>query len=160
MVLIYAGLAPRSSQGSAERDELAVRSKILLKMHEDGTIVLPTTCAAEIAVPIPMALRAPFMGKLAERFTCHPFDLHAAAIAADLWQHSKKLPRSTHYKDRHLLKADIMVVASAKAAGATQFYSHDQKCRALAKHVMQAHDLPKDDPNDMFLKNDIERGDL
>ena len=38
-----------------------------------------------------------------------------------------------------------MIVASAKAAGATEFYSHDQKCRNLAGLVMTARDLPTGD---------------
>jgi len=53
-----------------------------------------------------------------------------------------------------------MIVASAKSAGATEFFTHDRKCRALAALVMKAHDLPTRDPNDMFLLGDIERGDV
>jgi hypothetical protein len=44
-----------------------------------------------------------------------------------------------------------MIVASAKAAGATRFYSHDTECRALASLIMTSYDLPtKDSDNPMF----------
>ena len=54
-----------------------------------------------------------------------------------------------------------MIVASARAGGATEFYSHDHKCRALAKLLMTAHDLPTGtgDLKDMFFMGDIRRGD-
>lgn len=53
-----------------------------------------------------------------------------------------------------------MIIAAAKASQATVFYSHDKKCRNLASLIMTAKDLPKNDPDDMFLRGDIARGDL
>jgi len=53
-----------------------------------------------------------------------------------------------------------MIIASAKAAGATEFYTSDQRCRKLAGLVMVGKDLPKRDPDDMFLENDIRRGEV
>jgi hypothetical protein len=97
---------------------------------------------------------------LSERLVCPSFDLHAAAIAADLWAQHQKLPADLQYTKRHVLKADVMIVASAKAIGATDFYTHDKRCRALAGIMMTAHDLPTDDPDDMFILNDIKRGDV
>jgi hypothetical protein len=42
-----------------------------------------------------------------------------------------------------MLRADAMIVASAKGAGATEFYSNDDKCRALADLVMIGRTLPR-----------------
>lgn len=53
-----------------------------------------------------------------------------------------------------------MIIASAKAAGATQFYTNDKKCRNLANLVMTGRELPTHDPTDMFAANDIANGDL
>jgi len=53
-----------------------------------------------------------------------------------------------------------MIVAAAKSAGATEFYSHDKRCRALADTVMRGCDLPKSDPNDMFIVDDIRRSEV
>ena len=87
-------------------------------------------------------------------------DLEAAAIAADLWSRHKEAPKDQQYGRRQVLRADAMIVASVCAAGATEFYSHDRRCRALASLLMAARDLPTDDPEDMFLKDDIRRGDV
>jgi predicted nucleic acid-binding protein len=100
------------------------------------------------------------VAQIAGRFVCPSFDLPAAAIAADLWSRHKQLPSDLKYDSRHVLRADAMIVATAKAAGATDFYSCDKKCRALADFVMAAHDLPTRDENDMFLVDDLRRGEV
>ena len=44
-----------------------------------------------------------------------------------------------------------------KAAGATEFYSHDARCRKLAEALnMKSHDLPKRHPN-MFVDSEIRK---
>lgn len=161
MILVYAGLAPRKSgKVSKELEDLRVRSQLLLHMQCKEIIVLPTIAISEVLVPVPTARRGALIAELSERFLCPSFDLHAADIAADLWSRHKKLPGDSQYKSRHVLRADAMIVAAAKSAGATVFYSHDKKCRALADLVMTGRDLPIDDPNDMFLKDDIRRGEV
>jgi predicted nucleic acid-binding protein len=160
MVLIYAGLAPRVGPEGENAEDLRVRAKLLLNKHAQHTIVLTAISAAEVAVPVKPELRTAFIGKLAGYFQCHPFDVVATAIAADLWKYHKRLPKELRYSDRHILKSDLMVIASAKSAGATVFYSHDEKCRKLAARVMKSRDLPKNDPDDIFAVSDIKRGEL
>jgi len=161
MVLVYAGLVPRkSNEKSKELEELAIRAKLLLHMHRTDTIVLPTVAVSEILVPVPKGQRGILAAKLSERFLCPSFDLSAAAIAASLWSQYKKLPSDLKYKKRPVLRADAMIVAAAKAAGATKFFSNDKRCRALASIVMEGCELPTRDPTDMFAEHDIRRGDL
>ena len=161
MILIYAGLVPRkSSKKSKMLDDLSARAKLLLHMKRNDTIVLPTIAISEILVPVPASQRGILVATLSSRFVCPSFDLSAAAIAAELWSRSKQLPRDLRHDARHVLRADAMIVAAAKASGATEFYSHDEKCRALASIVMTAHDLPTYDPDDMFAMDDLRRGEL
>jgi len=161
MILIYAGLVPRKSgKLSKKLEELGVRSKLLLHMRSKDIIVLPTIAISEVLVPVAAAQRGILLTELSSRFLCPPFDMSAAAIAADLWSQHKRLPDDLQYQDRHVLRADAMIVAAAKSAGATEFYSHDRRCRALADIVMTGCDLPTRDPNDMFLINDIRRGEV
>lgn len=160
MVLIFAGVVPRKSAKSKEIEELRVRAQLLLHQKRDETVVLPTIAVAELLVPVPPAKRGQLIATVSGRFMCPSFDLPAAAIAAALWAHHAKLPTDLQYSQRHVLKADAMIVAAAKSAGATEFYSHDKKCRALANRIMKAFDLPTRDPNDMFLAEDIRRGDV
>ena len=163
MILIYAGFVPPNRRKrSADSEDLRVRSKLLLyKLAREKTpIFLPTVAISELLVPVSKAEKGALIAALTEKFVCLPFDVRAAAIAADLWSQHKKLPHDLQYDSRHVLRADAMIVASVHAAGATDFYSHDRQCRALADLVMTSHDLPTDDPGDMFLKDDIRRGDV
>jgi hypothetical protein len=54
----------------------------------------------------------------------------------------------------------VLIIASANAAGATIFYSHEKQCRKLASQVMKSEDLPTRDPDDIFLVDDIKRGEV
>lgn len=69
--------------------------------------------------------------------------MRAAALAADLF--AQYLQGHHRYSDRVVLKADVMILASAKAAGATEFYSNDDDCRKLAVLAgMRGRELPTD----------------
>jgi hypothetical protein len=162
-ILIYAGIVPsKGATRCADFDELRVRSNLLLHMiaQKKGTILLPTVAISELLIPVPKAHKGALIAVLQQRFLCPPFDLQAASIAADLLAEHEKLPQDQQYDKRHIVRADAMIIASLRAAGATEFYSHDKKCRTLANLVMTARDLPTYDPEDMFLKDDIRRGDV
>lgn len=150
MVLVYAGWVPRkATERSKKLEELTLRAQALLLMHQKkgmGTIILPTIAVSEILVPVPEPQRGALAAKLSDLFVCPAFDLPAAAIAASLWSQHKKLPSDLQYKSRHVLRSDAMIVASAKSSGATVFYSHDRRCRALANLIMTGRDLPTNDP--------------
>ncbi len=161
MILVYAGLVPRKGgQRSKSLEELTVRAKLLLHMQRQDIIVLSTIALSEVLVPVPADQKGLLIAKLSGRFLCPSFGLSAAAIAAELWAEHKKLPRDAQYKNRHVLRSDAMIVATAKSAGATDFFSCDRKCRTLANIVMTAHDLPTHDPNDLFALDDIRSGEL
>lgn len=160
MVLIYAGVVPRKPGKTTEASrELQIRSKILLHMCRKDIIVLPTIAISEVLAPVPTNQRGALLSELAQLYLCSPFDLRAADIAAGILSEYKKSPGGSQYK-RHVLRADAMIVATAKSAGAKDFYSHDKKCRALADLVMTGRDLPTRDPNNMFLEHELRRGDI
>jgi predicted nucleic acid-binding protein len=165
MILVYAGIVPvNKNPRSAKSKELHFRSKLLLAQlaRKKATLLLPAVALSELLIPVPEAEKGTLIAELTKRFLCQPFDIKSAAIAASLWtQHKqKKLPPDEQYKERHVLRADCMIVASAYAAGATDFFSHDNHCRSLAALVMKAHDLPTNDSEDMFLLGDIQRGEV
>ena len=161
MILVYAGVVPRkSSKMSKKLEELSLRAKLLLHMKKSDTIVLPTIAVSEVLVPVPPAQRGLLAAKLSGMFLFAPFDMPSAVIAADLWTRHKKLPTDLQYSKRHILKSDAMIIATAKSAGATELYTHDRKCRALAGLIMTAPHLPQNDPDDMFLRGDIKRGEV
>ena len=127
---------------SADRD-LRRRAKLLIDRLESTktTVIIPTVVVAEWLVGIDAADHGRFLAELQKRFLTPPLDLRASALAATLWQRHRALPRANQVK-RSILKADVLIIATAKAAGATRLYSHDADCRAVAKLVMEAFDLP------------------
>lgn len=163
-VLVYAGVVPHKGTATEEFKRLRIRAKLLLHQLQKDTIILPTVAITELLVPVPSHQKGLLITSLAERFVCPTFDLPAAAIAADLWAKYKKLPADLQYKGRHVMRADAMIVASAKAAGATEFYTSDKRCRTMAGLVMTARDLPtRPDartPDALFIMGEIERGEI
>lgn len=161
-VLILADSVGKGGEVSQPATELNHRARLLLLMHAQDTIVLPTVAIAEFLAPIPIRQHGSILADFAERFLCPIFDVRAASIAADLWaKQQQRDPGKTLYQDaRVVLKADIKIIASAKAAGATVFYTNDNRCRELAKLIMDARPLPKNAPEDMFLLRDIESGEV
>ncbi len=161
MVLIYAGVVP-IKDGMEIDPDLVHRSKALLHMltRKNSTIILPSIAIAELLVPVPTTKHGIFLSTLQQFFLCVPFDVKAASIAADLFAEHSKMERSEKYTKRQILKADVLIIATAKSAGATDFYTHEPFCRRLASKVMNAHPLPTQDPDDIFLMGDIRRGDL
>jgi hypothetical protein len=126
--------------------------------RKHATVVLPTIALAEVLVPVPPSQRGTLIAEMERRFHCPTLDIPATAIAADLWSRHQSIPADLQYSNRHVLRADTLIVAAARSAGATEFYSHDAKCRALANLIMTAYDLPTEDHNDMYLMPDIRRG--
>ena len=164
MILVYAGIVPsKNAATDPELAELTVRAHRLLYRlsRDDATIILPTIAISELLVPVPASDHGMLIKALAEQFVCPAFDVQAASVAANLWAAHKKLPRDQQYKDRHVLKADAMIIASARVAGASIFYSNDRACRALAGTVMRSEGLPTKPQNleDVFVESDIRSGD-
>ena len=59
--------------------------------------------------------------------------------------------------ERDVLKADAMILATAKAAGATKFYTNDDKCRKLAILAgLQGCVIPRRDPHSLFSPKELE----
>jgi hypothetical protein len=155
MILIYAGIVPSKNTETKELAALRRRARILFHELQEHTIILPTIAISEILIPVPAMKRGQVLATLAESFVCPAFDQHAASIAADIWSRHKNIPDNLQYDNRPLLRADAMIVASAKAAGATEFYSNDDKCRALADLVMTGRSLPRQSEK-LFIDEELE----
>jgi predicted nucleic acid-binding protein len=147
MILIWALQGEGAKRGNPRQKDLAemqARATILLDVLEESgsEIVVPTVMVSELLAPIEPRFHGAFIAEIQSRFFTPLFDIRAASLAAELRQFQKGLPKDpkTH---RDIVKADTMIVATAKVAGATDFYSHDAGCRAMAaKAGMQPHDLP------------------
>lgn len=122
-------------------------------LQEDETpIVVPPIVVAEFLVPVTdTEVRREMLSVITRRFIVPAFDVQCAPVAAALFSEGKKLRNlgkpGGKKDDRHLLKSDAMIVACAKVAGASTFYSHDRMARQLATHAgLRACDLPTVSP--------------
>lgn len=153
-VLIYALRA--EAAGNPEQRELRVRALILFDMLNEAkaNIVVPTPCVAEYLVGIYEARRGKLLTELSRRFECASFDLQAAELAARVWREAHADQGGKHI-NRNTLKADVMIVAAAKAAGAQRLYSHDAQCRRVSECAgLPSRDLPTHH-EDMFIDREF-----
>lgn len=111
-------------------------------VRDRAQILLPSVALSEFLYPVDDVDRRAMWATVADIFQIAPHDAHAAEIGAKLSVLALARPRKEP-GDRQVAKADAQIVASAKAAGATVFYSNDPGCRELAAQVgMEAIDLP------------------
>jgi hypothetical protein len=152
MILIW-GLKSTHVKGARPTTQdvrdLRRRSIILLDQlaASEETVFLPTVALAEFLLGVDPTDHGSVIADLQERFVVRPFDLPAMSWAARLWLMHRELPKAAQI-GRVCLKADVMIVATAKAAGVSVFYSHESKVRKLAELAgMTAKDLPTHSEN-------------
>jgi predicted nucleic acid-binding protein len=131
--------------------EMRQRAGWLLAQLQENEVELyiPSVVVAELLAGVHPSRHVKLSSEFSKRFFCPPFDGKASPLAARLWQFERGLADcSTGLPEaerslRRILKADILIVASSKEHGVTDFYSHDANCRRLAKEAgMDSHDLP------------------
>ena len=136
-----------SREGSDPKTkDLERRARILFELLErdKARVIVPSIVLAEFLVGVAPEEHTKVMEQFRQTFYCPPFDVAASVIAADLWRkHATYDPKDK--QQRKILKADVLIIATAKVAGAQCFYTHDDKCRKLASEVMEARDLPTHD---------------
>jgi predicted nucleic acid-binding protein len=159
MILIWGGLrrpVGSKSSGAENASEMEFRSRVLIRDLEDKDekIIIPAISVAELLTPLDAQEHGDFIAVLTQRFFCPPFDVRAASLSAQLWQYHRGLPPKEQLQ-RSVLKADVLIVAVARLAGATTFYSHDAKCRKLAERAgMKAKELPTHSEN-LFTNSEL-----
>jgi len=161
-ILIYAGVVPLKQKAlTPTLKDLRRRSTMLLDLIiASEKIVLPMIAISELLITIPEDKKAGVVAVLTKRFICPQFDLQAAVIASNLWREYKKLPADQQYRDRQVMRSDAMIVATAKAAGATAFYTNDNNCRRMAALVMEGRGIPKRHPDgNLFEKQEAAEDD-
>lgn len=114
--------------------------------RDQAQVVVSSIAVSEYLIPAAATDHRNIVAAISSRFIIAPFDAHCAAMAAELFPDGK-ITRNLgkpHGEQgaRDCLKSDCYIIASARAAGATLFYSNDEECRDLAKRVMEVSDLP------------------
>lgn len=149
---------PKNKPHNQDVIEMRRRSKLLLRTlaEDEETVMVPAIAISEVLLGIRPEEHGEFIATLQERFFLPPYDLRAASLAAKLWQETRDLPKAEQ-PTRTTLRADVMIVATAKVAQAKTIFSHDEKLRKLAARAgIDARDLPTHSAN-MFVNEEVRR---
>jgi len=118
--------------------------------QDEAQIIIPSIVVAEFITPIRTSEgRARTVAAMSERFFIAPFDAMDAVLAAELWNAGKSRREMGKRGARVCLRADALIVATAKNHGAKEFFTNDDTCFRMAESVMTATRLPKMAP-DLF----------
>ena len=131
------------------KDRISHAGYLFKELEEDeAQIIVPSVVVLEFITPIRSSdERANVIAALTERFLIEPFDVRDAALAAELWNEGKSKREMKKEGARACLRADALIVATAKNHGATEFYTEDNDCFEMANKVMTAKRLPSIAPN-------------
>lgn len=113
---------------------------------EKAQVVIPSVVIAEYLGPIPKSKHAATIEAINRRFLIKPFDVECASLASELFNIGKPMRPSGIPLGREVLRADTLIIATAKVHKAKVFYSNDKDCLALAKKVLDARPLPINSP--------------
>lgn len=131
--------------GKSTDPDMERRAGLLLRQldADEAKIVISAVTVAELLTPLGPREQNLFVAELNKQFEVAPFDVSASSLAADLYRKSRQSAIEQARPSRKIIRADTLIVASLKRAGATIFYSNDRNCRTIAEKAgMVAHDLP------------------
>lgn len=135
----------------AEEDQKAKieEAKYLIqKMQDDDhQVIIPSIALAEFLCGIDPSRRPELINTIYSHFRVIPFDTAAAAIYANMWHQLGKEKR-VQIRDeekitRSVLKADMMIVATALSRDAWCIYSEDGGIKNVSEAIrFEVRDLP------------------
>lgn len=133
-------------QKSDDRQEMIDRAlAFVAQIEKHGEqIMIPSMVASEFIVKYDEAARTTALELLARRFYIAPFDASAAKWAARLFQDKEewKLAREKANSTRQWVKADIAILATAIAHGATALYAEDKPLLSTAEVLKDRIPIP------------------
>ena len=132
--------------GASEKTEHA--GFLFSELERDkAQIIIPSVVVAEYITPISSHdERTKVVAAMSERFFIVPFDADDAVLAAKLYSEGKSSRAMKKPGTRVCLRADALIVATAKNHGAQEFYTDDNDCYAMASKIMTARRLPTTAP--------------
>ncbi|MGB2822129.1 MAG: PIN domain-containing protein [Phycisphaerae bacterium] len=126
-------------------EEKIRRARYLFSELEDdeAQVILPSVAVAEYITPLASPdERAQVVAAMGERFIISPFDANDAILAAQLYREGQARRKMGARGARVCLRADSLIVATAKNHGAREFYTEDVDCYNMASQVIHTKKLP------------------
>ena len=118
--------------------------------REHAQIIVPSVVVAEFLIGVHPEAWPAVVASFTERFLVEPFDTKDTIMAATLWNYGKAHRAMGIPGARVRLRSDTLIIATAVGHGATEFYTDDDDCFAMAGKVMTAKRLPTIPPDLFF----------
>lgn len=117
--------------------------------NDEAQVMVPSVVLAEYLTLVEPQHHREVIAALNESFFIPPFDVRCATVAAGLFGEGKRQRRMKKAGARSCLRADSLIIATARVYGAEILYSNDRDCRNLADTVpgLTACDLPEAPPS-------------
>ena len=138
--IIIWGVREKATLGQEDKIE---KSKYLISMCEKNgiKIMVPSVVIAEVLCALEPRLHSAVSELMHRRFIVPPFDTQAALHFAEMWR-NKKQPKDESGISRSEMKADYMIIATARARGANCIYSEDSGLKKFAQDYVDVKPLP------------------
>ncbi|MFH0957720.1 MAG: hypothetical protein V1897_03365 [Pseudomonadota bacterium] len=132
---------------SSGQEGMVPKAKAFLEYLQENkiTALIPMPVLAEILIHVPAENHLGFIDHLRKGYHLPPFDFQAASFYARLFKtniKSLKKERGDQHLTNRDIKADLMIVASALAQGASCIYSDDKGLMKVAGNAIKVEKLP------------------
>jgi predicted nucleic acid-binding protein len=156
-VLLVWGIQRVAKRESEQK--LILRTTALFRRFssERSRVIVPAVAFGEFLVGVNVEQeRVRFESFIRDRFIVAPYDIRAALLFRQLWSEKSDSFLRQHIYDgerptRTTLKADMLIVATAIAYGATELYGHDGQFVRLCDGFIQFRHI-----NDVELQTELE----
>jgi predicted nucleic acid-binding protein len=134
------------------QDSMIKRAKQAIINCQEGNhkIIIPSIVLAEILSGIDTEKRKDFHDLVSRNFLVIPFDTLAALEFANLWDNKVNRDKIKSNLDdkgikitRAEMKADLMIISTAKSKKSEFIYSHDEKFISCAEGIIDVKYLPE-----------------
>ena len=137
------------------------RARALMKELEKNKvdILVPAVVVSEFLAGVPKSQHTELLRVLNRRFELPPFDVRAAAVAAEVWREiasrnpdlRAQIQETFPGTQRSKIKADIQILATALVRKADVLYTHDGPLTNVAAGLITVRGLPPPPPTQVEL---------
>lgn len=136
----------RRTADSGQEDMIPRAESLIQQLEENrANVIIPSVVLGELLMGIEDDDHARFLALINQRFRIVPYDAAASVLFARMWKAWRNLnpvPDSEFRITKAEMKADFMIVATARAKGADCIYSEDNKLRRFAEGNILVSGLP------------------
>jgi predicted nucleic acid-binding protein len=144
MTLVWGVRGDRTEGDGADEQRRNANWLLQLFSARKTQVIVAAVSVAEYLTPLASTKHRAAIDVLNQRCLIQPFTSDCAALAAELFSLGKKMRVGGVAGGRAILRADTLIIATARIHGAACLYTNDIQCRELANTI--APDFGRDIP--------------